>query len=282
MQVLLVNSPLVTISPTPQQVEMAVGEQQSSWLWEFTTGPALGGVLALAAAVLAFIRLGHQVDEARRGNDEIARKNGEDRWWDTLMWTYTEAKESQAKGSTFRTVAAARILDSLNQDRGNLTVLQERAIESILDMFGESKEPEVEKAVEPIYRSLGRISPSELDHNVFEAIGKMGLTATLEHGKVHSLGEHSGVIWDGVLTGPNGNEVIVEIAGRYGLGSFYRLTDYINEAPNRWAVVVFGSRVSKAEIAQLRGRSSRVLPVIWGSKDSSQDLAAALDKALTA
>ncbi|MCC3302166.1 hypothetical protein [Arthrobacter sp. zg-Y895] len=236
----------------------------------------------MAAAILAFIRLGHQVDETRRGNDEIARKNGEDQWWDTLKWTYTEAKESQAKDSTFRTVAAARTLDSLNQDRGNLTVQQQRAVESILDMFGESKEPEVEDAVAPIYRSLGRIAPRELDHAVFEAIEMMGLTATLEHRKGHSLGEHSGVIWDGVLTGPNGNEVIVEIAGRYGIGRFSRLTDYINEAPNRWAVVVFGSRVSKAEIAQLRGRSSRVLPVIWGSKDSSRDLAAALDEALKA
>ena len=153
-------------SPAVEQTATPADNPQSSWLWQFSTGPALGGVLALAAAVLAFIRLGHQVAETKRGNDETARKNGEERWWDTLKWTYAEAKESQVKDSAFRTVAAVRILDSLNQDHDKLSVQQQRAVKSILDMFGESEESEVQEAVAPIYNSFGRMSPRQYEDAV--------------------------------------------------------------------------------------------------------------------
>jgi hypothetical protein len=153
-------------SPGAAPVGTSSSGAQSSWLWQFSTGPALGGVLALAAAVLAFIRLGHQVAEVRRGNNETARRNIEDQWWDTLKWTYAEAKESQAKDSTFRTVAAVNILDSLNQDHDQLTHQQQRAVRSILDIFGESKKPEVQDAVASIYGSFGRMSPFEYEQAV--------------------------------------------------------------------------------------------------------------------
>jgi hypothetical protein len=144
-------------TPSPLQTIAAAANPGSSWLWQFSTGPALGGVLALVAAILAFIRIGHQVEETKRSNNEIARKNSEERWWDTLKWTYTEAKESEAKGgkdATFRTVAAVGILDSLNQSPDDLTDQQRRAVESILNIFGSSKAPEVQDAIAPIYQSL--------------------------------------------------------------------------------------------------------------------------------
>lgn len=155
-----------TPTPTPGDLGAGADDPQKSWWWQFSTGPALGGVLALGAAVLAFWRVGHQIKESARGNAETARKNVEERWWDTLKWTYTEAKESEATGGAFQAVAAVRILDSLNQDRDKLTVQQQRAVESILDIFGQSNTPEVQDAVAPIYTSLGRISPYDYENAV--------------------------------------------------------------------------------------------------------------------
>lgn len=180
-----VYSAISTPTPTPTPAELGIGadDPQKSWWWQFSTGPALGGVLALVAAGLAFWRVGHQIQESARGNaetargnaetargnTETARKNVEERWWDTLKWTYTEAKESEATGGAFQAVAAVRILDSLNQDRDKLTVQQQRAVESILDIFGQSNTPEVQDAVAPIYTSMGRQSP----HDYENAVGTM-------------------------------------------------------------------------------------------------------------
>lgn len=113
--------------------------------------------------------------ETKRGNNETARKNNEDQWWDTLKWTYAEAKESQATDSTFRTVAAVNILDSLNQDHDQLTPQQQRAVRSILDIFGESKKPEVRDAVAPIYGSFGATSPFEYEQAVIGMLHGLNL-----------------------------------------------------------------------------------------------------------
>lgn len=183
--VVTVFSAFSTEPPTPSIAPMPASANvpDTSWWWEFSTGPALGGVLALAAAVLAFIRLGHQVAETRRGNTETARKNSEEQWWDTLKWTYTEAKDSQSNAGPFQAVAAVRILDSLNQEHDRLSPQQQRAVESILDIFGESAEPEVQEAVAPLYESFGRISPgtAKITTSTSEYLDEL-------HGILNSLG----------------------------------------------------------------------------------------------
>ncbi|MGP5688006.1 restriction endonuclease [Glutamicibacter ardleyensis] len=150
---------LESVGPSPSSLPATCENtaQSSSWIWQFSTGPALAGVLALAAAFLAFVRLGHQITETRNGNQELARRNEEEQWWDTLKWTYVEAKDSLKNDGPFQTVAAVRILDSLNQD--NLTDQQKRAVESIMDIFGESEKPEVIEAVTPLYEAFGKPSP---------------------------------------------------------------------------------------------------------------------------
>ena len=163
----------------------AADDPRLSWWWQFSTNPALGGVLALVAAILAFIRIGHQVAESKRGNNEIARKNSEDQWWDTLKWTYAEAKESDAKNATFRTVAAVRILSSLNQNPDHLTVQPQRAVESILDIFGSSDLPEVQDAVAPIYQSR-----HESGFAFEDAVKKMLTTLNLDGAKIQRAGSH--------------------------------------------------------------------------------------------
>lgn len=158
----------------PEHTAAAADDPRLSWWWQFSTGPALGGFLALIAAVLAFIRIGHQFDESKRGNTEIARKNSEDQWWDTLKWT-TEAKESDTKDAAFRTVAAVRIPSSLNQRPDELTVQQQRAVESILDIFGSSDVPEVQDAVAPIYQALRHNYSVKSEDDVLKMLANLNL-----------------------------------------------------------------------------------------------------------
>lgn len=87
--------------------------------------------------------------ESKRDNDiasdanlETARKNAEERWWDTLKWVYTEAQVSttgtppENETSTFRSVAALQILASFKDDTDiKLNLRQERAVSSILTIL---------------------------------------------------------------------------------------------------------------------------------------------------
>lgn len=167
----LVSAP----SLPPVQTTVPSDDQTTSWWWQFSTGPALGGVLALGAAVLAFIRIGHQVAATKVANTETARKNSEEQWWDTLKWTYTEAKDSKTNSGPFQEVAAVRILESLNHEHDQLTVQQKEAIESIRDIFGQSQKPEVLEAVAPLYQSFGRISPQTYENDFLKVLGALNI-----------------------------------------------------------------------------------------------------------
>lgn len=272
MHSLLAHLPATSTAPPVDQAPSASDTSQDSWWWQFSTGPALGGVLALAAAILAFVRLGHQVAETRRGNDLTARKNSDDQWWDTLKWTYTEAKDSQSEGSTFRTVAAARILDSLNHDRDNLTVQQQRAVESILDMFAESKEPEVQEAVAPIYRSLGRMSENILAESVLDAIQGMPLQFSVDTERSAAFSQKQSAIWDAVLVAPNGNEVILETSSKYRGGRFSRVIDYVNQEPRRWGIIITERGLTPSQIAEIQSRAARISTLTWASPTAAHQL----------
>lgn len=272
MHSLLAHLPATSTAPPADQAPSASDSSQDSWWWQFSTGPALGGVLALAAAILAFVRLGHQVAETRRGNDLTARKNSDDQWWDTLKWTYTEAKDSQSEGSTFRTVAAARILDSLNHNHDQLTVQQQRAVESILDMFAESNEPEVQEAVAPIYQSFGRISVSKLEEDVFATIANMALPHfTIDLERSHHFANQK-ASWDAVLVASNAQEVIIEVSSNYRFFKLNRLVEYVNEAPNRRAVVVTDQGITSQQYEAIRAKTSRISTVAWNEQNAAKEL----------
>lgn len=247
-----------------------------TWLRTFSTSPAAAGVLALGAAILAYVRVGHQLAESRRANNEIARKNNQDQWWDTLKWAYTEAKESAGTslagdGATFRTVAAVGILDSLNQDQEALTEQQRKAVRSILDMFGQSDRPEVQEAVAPIYEALGRESPTQhFRRELFDEIEKMALGSVKRQVTSYAGGRR--FIWDGVVSGPNGNEVIVEGVNREGDAAtrvIDRMTDYFKHDHETPVLVVTASRISSQAAELARASEQRILTVTWKPGEST-------------
>lgn len=144
---------------------------------------------------------------------ETARKNTADEWWDTLKWVYTEAKESTTDKNTFKAVAAARILQSLNQDHKKLTSLQKGAVESISDMFAEAQQPEVQEAISPVYESFGKVSPFDYEQAVALALASARLivkTGQVEAGQQHIPVEGGGFFADFVWNLPEKQKWIIE------------------------------------------------------------------------
>lgn len=157
--------------------------------WEALTGPPAASALAVIAALIAYTGIKKQVAESKRDNDiasdanlETARKNAEERWWDTLKWVYTEAQVSttgtppENETSTFTSVAALQILASLKDDTDiKLNLRQERAVLSILTIFEGSQDPKVQNAAAPIRRSFGDLTDRAYQNAVAVALDEIDL-----------------------------------------------------------------------------------------------------------
>lgn len=266
-----------------------------NWAHDFTTGAPMAGLFAVGASFVALHGINKQVRETRKANalseqavrntelahQETAKKNREDQWWDTLKWTYTEAKESELSKSTFRTVAAAKILDSLNQGRENLTVQQQRAVDSILDMFGESKEPEVQEAVAPIYRSVGRKAPNELRKEVYDTIRNAFPAVTLEPEALAKGSVLKTYLSDAMIKAPNGKSVILEvIGGTFRSRELGQLVDYVKQDPERRAIIVT-DRLSPSMLKMLEAGSSGIFWLDWSNPGTRTQLVHLLSSLLS-
>ncbi|WP_208739471.1 hypothetical protein [Arthrobacter agilis] len=196
------------------------------WARDFSTGAPMAGLFAIGASFVALHGINKQVKATRTANDlteesvknaqaaniETAEKNRQSQWWDTLKWTYTEAKaSSDGSASPLQSGAAARILGALKAEP-NLKPLQDQAADSILKIFGQSDQAEVQEAVRPIYEAMDSVAPAVYADAVENMLEHIELSVEVYRHREYAVsvaGENH--VFDFVLEAITGKKVAVNV-----------------------------------------------------------------------